>query len=104
MTLLIVLLIAGAGTYLLRASMVLAMDRLDPGPGFEERLRLVGPAALAALVAGSLFTAGGTPTGPGLPALAAVVVGAAVARRTGNVGLALGAGLPVFWLAQAVMV
>lgn len=101
MTLLVVLVLAGVGTYGFRASMVLAGARFGTPKWLEDRLRLVAPAVLAALVAGSLFLDAGRRATPGVAALVAVAAGFVAVRRTGNVAAALAAGLPVYWLATA---
>lgn len=92
---------AAAVTYLLRSSvLVLGGGRRFPA-ALEARMRFVGPAVMAAIVAGALFTTDGhlSTVAPG--DLLAVAVGGAAARRLANPGLALAVGLPVAWLAGA---
>jgi branched-subunit amino acid transport protein len=64
-------------------------------------LDVVGPAAVAAIVASMLFLHDGAVEAPIAPTLA-VLVGFLVVRRTGNVLHAFAAGLPTFWLLTAV--
>lgn len=89
--------LAGAGTYLLRASMVLVGDRATFGSWLEHRLALVGPAVLGGLLTAAVATSGGAVTRPDPATLIAVVAALVVVRRTGNLGHALFVGLPVYW-------
>lgn len=87
----------GLGTYLIRVSMFLVVAEREL-PGWVDRsLDLVGPAAMAALVASMVFVQDGAVAAPVAPTLA-VLVGFLVVRRTGNVLHAFAAGLPTFWL------
>ena len=90
----------GIGTYALRVSMFLVVGEREL-PGWVTRsLDLVGPAAVAALVASMVFVHHGTVAAPVAPTVA-VVIGFLVVRRTGNVTHAFVAGLPIFWLLSA---
>ena len=74
----------GLGTYLLRVSMFLLVGEREL-PGWARRsLDLVGPAAIAALVATMVLVRDGAVVAPLAPTLA-VVIGFLVVRRTGNV-------------------
>lgn len=87
----------GLGTYLLRLSMFLVVGEREL-PGWVDRsLDLVGPAAVAALVASMVFVRDGAVVTPLAPTVA-VLVGFLVVRRTGNVTHAFLAGLPTFWV------
>jgi branched-subunit amino acid transport protein len=102
MTALIVFAALGIGTYLIRASMFVALgDRTLPA-WFEQAMAFVGPAALAALVASAAFTSDGRVSALPISQLAAIAVGFLVVRRTGNVLHALTVGFPVLWLLAAV--
>ena len=93
----------GLGTYALRASMfVLLGDRSLP-TWTSTPLALVAPAAIAALVASMTCTSGGHAELASAPELLAVVGAFVTTRRTGNVMLAIVAGLPIFWLATFVL-
>lgn len=92
----------GAGTYLLRASMFALVATRSVPLRIETALGLVGPAAVAALVATIVATSPGTIDPAPAPELAALALGFAAVRRTGNVLHAFAAGLPVFWLLSAV--
>jgi branched-subunit amino acid transport protein len=92
----------GAVSYALRSVVVFGLgDRALP-PALERFVGLLAPAVLAAMVAGSLAKAiiaappgtGAFGVAPAVAArVAAVLVGGAVAMRTGSVGRALGAGV-----------
>ena len=90
-----VILVAGAGTYAMRASFLAAAHRLTTvPPGINRVLRQIPPATLAALVVPALVRAEGR-LDLFHPRLAAGVLAALVAWRTRNVGLTLVAGMAV---------
>ncbi|MDH3707790.1 MAG: AzlD domain-containing protein [Acidimicrobiia bacterium] len=92
----------GLGTYLLRASMF-ALVATKPLPRrAEAALGLVGPAAVAALVATLVLARSGSVDPGPAPELAAIAVGFVAVRRTGNVLHAFALGLPVFWVLSAL--
>jgi branched chain amino acid efflux pump len=96
----IALVAIGVGTYALRVSMFLVVGEREL-PGWVSRsLDLVGPAAVAALVASMVFVQHESVHAP-IASTAAVLVGFLVVRRTGNVTHAFLAGLPTFWLLSA---
>ena len=87
------ILMAGAGTFAMRASFLAAASRLATVPPFAQRLlRQIPPAALASIVVPALLRPGGE-LGLFQPRLAAGLLAAAVAWRTRNVGLTLAVGL-----------
>jgi branched-subunit amino acid transport protein len=93
----VAILLAGAGTYAMRASFLLAADRLARvPPGVERLLRQIPPAALASLVVPALLRPHGD-LDLFSPRLVTGLVAAAVAWRTRNVAatLAVGMGLLV---------
>jgi branched-subunit amino acid transport protein len=93
----VAIIVAGAGTYAMRASFLLAADRLARVPPSVERLlRQIPPAALASLVVPALLRPEGE-LDLFSPRLAAGLVAAVVAWRTRNVAatLAVGMGLLV---------
>jgi branched-subunit amino acid transport protein len=95
----VTILLAGAGTYAMRASFLLAADRLARvPPGVERLLRQIPPAALASLVVPALLRPHGD-LDLLSPRLVAGLVAAAVAWRTRNVAatLAVGMGLLVLF-------
>lgn len=91
-----------AGTYLLRASMLVALGNRRL-PGWTDRpMALVSPAAIAALVASSLAIRDGNVAVPPLPEIVAVAAGYLAVRRSGNLMHAFALGLPVLWVATAI--
>lgn len=101
----LVIAIAGIGTYLLRLSFIgLIGDR--PVPAWAERpLRYVAPAVLAALVAPAvLLSQGSVVLSPAAnPRFLAAVIAAVVAWRFRNVGLVIASGMVSLWILQAVL-
>jgi branched-subunit amino acid transport protein len=104
MTAWIVVLAAGAGSYLLRLSMIMATDRVRLPTRLDQALALVAPAAFAALAATAIAEAT-LAAGAGLaPApLAAAAVAVLAVARTGSPRAALLAGMPTLWLMTAVL-
>lgn len=98
MTAVLAFTLAGAVTYLLRSSVIIAGAAFS-SPKIGPWIALVSPAVLTALVASALLLDTGKMMTPELGE--ALAVGAAVlaVRRTGNVSVALAVGLPVYWLA-----
>ncbi|MDE0571874.1 AzlD domain-containing protein [Demequina sp. B12] len=96
MTAFIVFTVAAAGTYLIRLSGIalLGGDR-ELSPRVRKALSLVAPAAMAAIIANSLFLDGGQWRAFGAWHLAAAVaVGVALWKR--SMGWTLSAGAAVF--------
>jgi len=89
----VAIVLSGAGTFAMRASFLAAAARLAEVPPFAQRLlRQIPPAALAAIVLPALLRPEGD-LDLVQPRLAAGVVAAVVAWRTGNVALTLAVGL-----------
>jgi branched-subunit amino acid transport protein len=89
----VAIVLAGAGTYALRASFLLAADRLARVPsGVERLLRQIPPAALASLVVPALLRPHGE-LDLFSPRLVAGLVAAVVAWRTRNVAATLTVGM-----------
>ena len=94
--------LAGAGTFAMRASFLAAASRLAVVPPFAQRLlRQIPPAALASIVAPALLRPGGD-LGLFQPRLAAGLLAAVVAWRTRNVALTLAVGLLTLVALQAL--
>ena len=94
--------LAGAGTFAMRASFLAAASRLAVVPPWAERvLRQIPPAALASIVVPALLRPGGE-LGIFQPRLAAGLLAAAVAWRTRNVALTLAVGLLALVALQAL--
>ncbi len=99
MTAWIVLIAIGMGTYALRASMFVALGGRTLPAWTATPLALVGPAAIAALIATMAFTSNGNAEVASAPEVVALVTAFVVTRRTGNVMHAITIGLPTFWIA-----
>ena len=95
----LVLLAAGAGTYVIRASLLVLLSGRSVPAALADSLSFVGPAAMGALVASSLAGHGSSVP---YSTIAACAVGFVVARRTGRATYALVAGFPVLWLLTAL--
>lgn len=90
--------LAALATYVLRSCMTMWGDQLLESDQFTFSIALVSPAVLSAIVASAVFLDSGTLVQPHLAELAAIAAAVAIVRRSGNVGHALAAGLPVYWL------
>lgn len=98
MTTWLVIAAVALGTYGLRVSMFLIVGRWTLPAWTDRPMALVGPAAVAALVASLVATSGGRVATPSAPVVAALAAGFLATRRSGNVMHAFAAGLPAFWL------
>lgn len=104
MTVWIAIVSVAFGTYLMRASLIVLLGRLELPHRFERSLRYIAPAVLAAIVAPS-FVAGSAPDRPLAPIMVAAVVGVALAWRFRTIPAVLGGGLVAYhltgWLVDA---
>lgn len=92
MTVLLIFVAAGVGTYLIRLSGVMLLRDRELPPRVAKGLSLVGPAAMAAIVANALLLDEGQWRSLGAWHLAAAVaIGVALWRRTSGVAMAAGA-------------
>lgn len=98
----IVVIAVGAGTYLFRISMLVLAARRGLPPVLERATRFAVPTAFAALAATALAHSA-TSTAAALPQTAAVAAGAIAVRRSGNPRTALLIGLPTLWILSAVV-
>ena len=100
----IVILAAGSGSYLFRLSMIILTGRITLPPYLERASGLVAPAAFAALAAAGVAAAcsglGSAGAAAPLTAVAAAVI---AVLRTGSPQAAILAGMPVMWVATAVL-
>lgn len=93
--------LAGAGTFAMRASFVAAAGRLERVPPVVQRfLRQIPPAALASLVVPALVRPDGALSFV-QPRLVAGVLAGLVAWRTRNAALTLAVGLGALLVAEA---
>ena len=104
MSIRLVILTVGAGTYLFRVSMLALVGRRAPSPLFERASKLVVPAAFSALAAGGITAAwaGAGSSGAVAPLAAAAVAGVAV-HRTGSARVAILVGMPTLWALNALV-
>ena len=95
----VLLVLIGAATYLLRGAFILS-PTLTPPPALRRLLRHVGPAVLAAIVAPQLFLVHGSASARNVSAgvIAAIATGV-LWRWRRSLPLALFGGLGAWWLA-----
>ena len=94
--------LAGIGTYSMRASFLVFAHRLaDVPPGVQRLLRQIPPAALASIVVPALLRPE-TQIDLWQPRFVAGVVAALVAWRTRNIALTLVVGIGIVMLIDAV--
>ena len=102
----LIVLIAGLGSYLLRLSMI-GTGRVHLPARLDGAADLVGPSAFAALavtgVAAAVVPAGPAPALEPLAPIAAVAVAVFAVLRTGRGYAASLAGMPTYWIVQAVV-
>ena len=99
----IIILAAGIGSFALRVSMVVAADRIRIPTWLDRASAFVAPAAMTALAATAISDAA-TSDGPDAgitPIVAAAAAGFAVAR-TRKPQLAMLVGMPTLWLMTAL--
>lgn len=97
------ILVAGAGTFTMRAAFLAAASKLGTVPRWALRLlRQIPPAALASIVAPALLRPQGS-FDPLSPELAAGVVAALVAWRTRNAAICLVVGMAVLVAVRAAV-
>ncbi|QGG95631.1 AzlD domain-containing protein [Actinomarinicola tropica] len=97
------ILLAGAGTYAMRASFIVAARRLATVPPWADRiLRQIPPAALAALIVPSLVRIDGE-LDLWQPRLAIGVLAGLVAWRTRNVAVTLVVGIAGLMALEAIV-
>ena len=103
LTLWLVIIGMGAITYGLRLSMIVFFGRVEMPETLRRALRFVPPAVLSAIVLPELLIPGGTfSLSLGNARLAAGLLAAAVAWRTGNVFLTIGTGMGLLWMLQFI--
>lgn len=92
----------GFGTYTFRASMFVLLGSHRLPTWAHVPLGFVGPAAIGALVGGMVLTDGERFAPSGVPELVAVAAGFVVVRRSGDVARGLLVGFPVLWALTAL--
>ena len=99
MSLWLTVLLAGALTFAIRLSFIVAAGRVGIPAWFERMLRFVPVAALTALIWPDLLIAHGA-ISLGEPRLLAGLLAAAIAWRTRNVLATIGGGMLALWMNQ----
>lgn len=98
----VAIVLAGIGTYAMRASFLVFAHRLaDVPPGVQRLLRQIPPAALAAIVVPALLRPEGQ-LDLWQPRFLAGVVAALVAWKTRNIALTLAVGIGIVMLIDAL--
>jgi len=95
-----IFLVAGIGTYLIRASFLVLGSRVTLPPRVEGALRHVGPAVFAAIVAPPVI--GTASVLDRVPEMLATLVAGLVAWRTGRVTWVLVVGMVTLWSLRAI--
>jgi branched-subunit amino acid transport protein len=90
------------GTYALRVSMLVVLAGRALPAWTDRPMRLVGPAAVAALVATMLLVSDGARQPAPTAELLSALAGFLAVRRTDNLMHAFVVGLPVFWVLNAL--
>lgn len=98
----LVVVAAGAGSYLFRISMLVLVARVGLPSVLGRAARVAVPTAFAALATTSLMGSVTTDMASVAP-LAAVVVAALAVRATGSPRAALLAGMPTLWVLGALL-
>lgn len=100
----LVVLAAGVGSYLFRLSMVVLVERIGTPARLARATTFVVPASFGALAAGGVVAnTAGAGMVPAIPPLLAVAVAVVAVRRTGSSYAAIAAGMPTLWVVSAVL-
>lgn len=91
-----------AGSFAMRASMLVLVTSHPLPSRVQEAMGFVGPAAVAALVATLVLTQDGAVRAVPVAEGVALVSAFAVVRRTGNALHAVAVGFPVLWVLGAL--
>lgn len=102
MNALVVFAVAAVVTYGFRVSMVVSGFGERLSEEWTDRLALVAPVMLSAIVAGSLFVDHGDAAAPSGAQAASVVAALVAVRRTGSLNAAFVVGVPTFWVMSAL--
>ena len=105
MTLWVMVLLMGAGTYAIRLSLLVFVDHRALPPAARDALRFVTPAVLAAIILPAVAYRGGDgafEVGFGNERVVAALVAAAVAWPTRSAWPTIAAGMVVLWALQGV--
>lgn len=96
----------GIGTFLIRYSFILIMDKITLPEALTRMLRFIPASVLPALIVPAilLHKEHGIATFAGYPQLVGGLVAAAVAWKTKNILATIGSGMVVLWVMQYVLV
>lgn len=97
---LIATVVVGVGTYLTRASFILALADRDLPPNVRSALQFVAPAVLASLVI-SLLLDGEGGSAVGWPQMGALAVGGVAGWKTRSLMWVLVTGMGTLWILEA---
>lgn len=98
---LIATVVVGVGTYLTRASFILALADRDLPPNVRSALQFVAPAVLASLVVSLLLDGEGGAVG--WPEIGALAVGGLVGWKTRSLVWVLVMGMGTLWILDALI-
>ena len=99
-----VVLCLGVGTFLIRFSFILIMDKVTFPDAVNRMLRFIPASVLTALVVPAvLLSRGGGPVFAGWERPLAALVAVAVAWKTKNIFATIASGMAMLWLLQAVL-
>jgi branched-subunit amino acid transport protein len=102
MTVWLVVLVAGAVSYLFRFVPAALVDRVRPLPVLDRASALAVPVVFAALAAAAVVARSSAAAGlEALAPLGAVAAAVVAVRRTGSSYAAIAVGMPALWLLQA---
>lgn len=94
----------GLGTFAIRYSFILIMDRLTLSDTFYKMLRFIPASVLTAIAVPSvLLHKNGVTTFAGWEKLIAALIAVGVAWKTKNILATIGVGMVSMWLLQAIM-
>ncbi len=99
-----IVLIMGVGTFVIRFSFILIMDKLTLPDAVHRMLRFIPAAVLTALIVPSvLLHKNGVTSFAGWERLIAALVAVLVAWKTKNILATIGSGMVVMWGLQALL-
>lgn len=104
MTIWLIMLGLGVGTFLIRVSFILLLGKRDVPPLLSRSLRFIPASILSALVVPQILTrSNALQISFSNPQILAGIVAGLVAWRTKNVLFTISSGMVVLWILQAVL-
>lgn len=99
-----IILVLGVGTFLIRFSFILIMDTVTLPDAVLRMLRFIPASVLTAMIVPAvLLHKSGAATSGSWERTGAAAVALAVAWKTKNIFITIGAGMATLWLLKAVM-